>query len=104
MNGPLLPRARTSAQHVLSLQQLHDGGLRGRHDDDAAVLAAAHQPPVRRDVHAGRHPQRLAHVGNDAQLVDDPRGTRAQLVKSFLEGYGGGGLQAWEKEGKHQQG
>lgn len=40
MNGPLLPRARTSAQHVLSLQQLHDGGLRGRHDDDAAVLAA----------------------------------------------------------------
>lgn len=45
----------TSAQHVLALQQLHDGGLSGGNQDDAAVFPAAHQPALRGDVHAGGH-------------------------------------------------
>ena len=47
----------TSAQHVFSLQQLDDGGLGGRDQDDAAVLSATHQSALRRDVHAGCHLQ-----------------------------------------------
>lgn len=78
---------RTSPEHVLPLQQLHDGRLRGGHDDDAAVLAAAHQAPLRGDVHAGRHPQRLARARDHAQLVDNPRRPRTEFIKSFLEGY-----------------
>lgn len=87
---------------MLPLQQLHDGRLRGGHDDHAAVLAAAHQAPVGRDVNAGCHPQRLVRVGDDAQLVDDAGGTRAELVEGFLKGYGRGALKAWRKEGKRE--
>lgn len=45
----------TSPEHVLSLQQLDDGGLSGRNQDDAAVFSSTHQATLRRDVHAGRH-------------------------------------------------
>lgn len=48
-------RLLTPPEHVLPLQQLHDGRLRGGHQDDAAVLSAAHQAALRRDVDAGRH-------------------------------------------------
>lgn len=61
MFQPVLPKSPpllqflTSPEHVLPLQQLDDGCLRGGDQDDAAVLAAAHQAALRRDVHAGRH-------------------------------------------------
>lgn len=45
----------TSPEHVLPLQQLHDCGLRGWNQDDAAVLSPTHQTALRGDVHAGRH-------------------------------------------------
>lgn len=45
----------TSPQHVLSLQQLNDGGLSGRDQDDAAVFSPAHQSTLRGDVDAGCH-------------------------------------------------
>ncbi|KAF3848736.1 hypothetical protein F7725_015233 [Dissostichus mawsoni] len=45
---------RCPRRHVLALQQLDDGGLSGRNQDDAAVFSAAHQAALRGDVDAGR--------------------------------------------------
>lgn len=45
----------TSAEHVLSLKQLDNGGLSGGNQDDAAIFSATHQSTLRWDVHAGCH-------------------------------------------------
>ena len=52
---PSVPPFLTSPEHVLPLQQLDDGGLSGRNQDDAAVFSPAHQSTLRGDVDAGRH-------------------------------------------------
>lgn len=49
------PPLLTSPEHVFSLQQLNNGRLRGRDQNDAAVLSPAHQATLRRDVNAGCH-------------------------------------------------
>lgn len=71
----------TPPEHVFSLQQLDDGGLRGRDQDDAAVLSPTHQPTLRRDVNAGRH------LGQRDRC--EPGGERAQgsSKQSLLEGW-----------------
>lgn len=38
---------------MLPLQQLDDGGLSGRNQDDAAILSPTHQSTLRGDVDAG---------------------------------------------------
>lgn len=64
--GGVCPPCLTSPEHVLSLQQLDNGRLRGGDQDDAAVLSAAHQATLRGDVNAGRHLEKttgvLAHL------------------------------------------
>lgn len=90
-------RARlTPAQHVFSLQELNDGRLCGRNQYDAAVLSSAHQPPLRRDIHAGRHLNGVAGAGQDAQLVNDARWRRHELIKGLLETNAGRHLELWE--------
>lgn len=89
----------TPAQHVFSLQELNDGRLCRRNQYDAAVLSSTHQPPLRRDVHAGRHLNGVAGAGQDAQLVNDARWRRHELIKGLLETDAGGHLELWEGDG-----
>lgn len=95
--GPAQPRDGggecTSAEHVLPLQQLHDGRLGGGHDDDASVLTAANEPSVCRYVHACGDFKRFTAVGNHTQLVYNSSRTRIQFIKCFLQTNRGGHFQ-----------
>lgn len=81
---------------MFSLQELNDGRLCSRNQYDAAVLSSTHQPPLRRDVHAGRHLNGVAGAGQDAQLVNDARWRRHELIKGLLETDAGRHLELWE--------
>lgn len=83
--GPLL----TPPQHVFPLQQLDDGGLRGRDQDDAAVLSPTHQPALRGDVNAGRHLGQRDRCGAEGQVRDRGTGVSQEdsSKQSLLEGW-----------------
>lgn len=74
----------TSPQHVLPLQQLHDGRLSGRDQDDASVFSAAHQAALWRDVHAGRH---LA-TQTQQRCIQQEEGLERRLWGWFLQSPG----------------
>lgn len=78
---------------MFSLQQLDDGGLRGGHQDDAAVFPAAYQAALRRDVHARGHLYGFLRAWQHAQLVDDARGEWRELIERLLQADSGGNLQ-----------
>lgn len=78
---------------MFSLQQLDDGGLRGGHQDDAAIFPATHQAALWRDVHARRHLYGFLWAWEHAQLVDDARWERSELIERLLQADSGGNLQ-----------
>lgn len=70
---------------MFPLQQLHYGCLCGRNDDDAAVLAATHKPPVGWYVHTCGHFERFITAGGHTQLIYNSRRTRTQLIECLLQ-------------------
>ena len=85
--------AGTSAEHVLALQQLHDGRLRGRDDNDASVFTATDEASVRWYVHTRRHLKRFVTIGDHAQLIYNPSRTWIQFIKCLLQTNGRGHFQ-----------
>lgn len=78
-------RQYTSSEHVFPLQQLDDGCLRGRYNNDAPIFAATNKSSMFWYVHTCCYFKRFIAIGDHTQLIYNSSWIRVELIECFLQ-------------------